>query len=166
MKPNFLGILLAALIPMVIGIIWYNPKVFGNAWMKASGMDAEKAKGANMPLILGLSFLFSFFLAFALQFIVIHQSHIYSLLAGEPGINEAGSEVNNLLTSLIAKYGDRFRTFKHGALHGTIAGITLALPFIGTNALFERKGFKYIAINAGYWIVSLALMGGVVSALR
>ena len=47
----------------------------------------------------------------------------------------------------MADYGDAFRTFKHGALHGTIAGIFIALPIIGTNALFERKSAKYIFIN-------------------
>jgi len=40
----------------------------------------------------------------------------------------------------------------------------LALPIVGIPALFERKGFNYIAINAGYWIVSMALMGGVLCA--
>ena len=42
---------LAALIPMVVAMVWYNPKVFGNAWMKAAGMTEEKAKGANMFLV-------------------------------------------------------------------------------------------------------------------
>ncbi|HRN41812.1 MAG TPA: DUF1761 family protein [Vicingus sp.] len=28
--------------------------------------------------------------------------------------------------------------------------------------MFERKGFKYIAINSGYWIITLGLMGGVI----
>jgi len=36
------------------------------------------------------------------------------------------------------------------------------LPVMGVNALFERKGFKYIAINVGFWTVSLALMGGII----
>jgi hypothetical protein len=35
------------------------------------------------------------------------------------------------------------------------------LPLIGINSLFERKSFKYIFIHTGYWIISLALMGGV-----
>jgi hypothetical protein len=30
--------------------------------------------------------------------------------------------------------------------------------------LFERKGFRYIAINGGYWIISMALMGGIICA--
>ncbi len=62
------------------------------------------------------------------------------------------------------QYGTNFRTFKHGAFHGAIGGIMLALPIVGTNALFERKGVKYIAINAGFWIISMALMGGIICA--
>jgi lysylphosphatidylglycerol synthetase-like protein (DUF2156 family) len=53
-----------------------------------------------------------------------------------------------------------FRTFKHGAFHGIIATIGLVLPIIGINALFERRGFKYIALHVGYWLVCLILMGG------
>ena len=34
--------------------------------------------------------------------------------------------------------------------------------FSGTNALFERKGFRYIAVNAGYWILTLMIMGGII----
>ncbi|MGZ3933009.1 MAG: DUF1761 domain-containing protein, partial [Bacteroidia bacterium] len=81
---NIVAVLVAALIPMVLGFIWYNPKVLGKAWMEASGMTEEKAKNANMALVFGLSFLFSFFLAFALQFLVIHQSGVTSLFYKQP----------------------------------------------------------------------------------
>ena len=43
MQFNFLvTMLLAALIPLVIGSLWYNPKTFGNAWMHACGFDEKK----------------------------------------------------------------------------------------------------------------------------
>lgn len=153
---NFLAILGAALIPTVIGFIWYNPKVFGNAWMAAADMTEEKMKGANMAVIFGVSLLLSVMLSFVLTTLVIHQMHIYSLF---DGFTDAASQAE--MEGLLATYGDRFRTFGHGALHGTIAGLFIVLPVLGTNALFERKGFKYIAVNVGYWIVTLALMGGV-----
>lgn len=161
---NFLAVLVAALVPMIIGFIWYNPKVLGTAWMKAADISEEKMKGANMALVFGLTFLFSLFAAMAINFMVIHQYHVYSVLANEVGINEAGSEINNWFVGFMQKHGSNFRTFKHGAFHGTIGGIMLALPVIGINALFERKGFKYIAINAGFWIICFALMGGIISA--
>ncbi len=152
----------AALIPMVIGFIWYNPKVFGTAWMKASGMTEEKAKGANMPLIFGLTYLLSLLMCFILMSNTIHQLHLFSLFADSPGMGEKGSETQMIFDGLMEKYGTNFRTFKHGAFHGVLVGLFAALPIIGINALFERKGFKYIAINAGYFIVTLALMGGVI----
>ena len=75
---------------------------------------------------------------------------------------EAGSPAANYASEYMSKYGDRFRTFGHGLLHGMLLGITIALPVIGVNALFEQKGFKYIAINAGFWIVCMGIMGGII----
>ena len=72
-----------------------------------------------------------------------------------------GSEVMNRLDTLMLEFGDRFRTFKHGALHGTLIGLLFVTPILGTIALFEQKSFKYVAINGGYWVITLALMGGV-----
>lgn len=162
MNINIFALAGAALIPMIMGFIWYNPKVVGNAWMAEAGVTEEKMKGANMPLIFGLSYLFSFFLAFGLYFVVIHQAHIMSILIDEPGMKDAGSEISIYFTDFMSKYGNNFRTFKHGALHGTIAGFVIALPIIAVNAMFERKSVKYILINWGYWTICMALMGGVI----
>jgi len=30
-----------------------------------------------------------------------------------------------------------------------------------TTAMFAAKGFTYIAVNTGYWIISLTFMGGI-----
>ena len=30
--------------------------------------------------------------------------------------------------------------------------------------MYERKSLKYIAINSGYWILTWAIMGGIISA--
>ena len=155
---------LAALLPLLIGFIWYHPKVFGNAWMAAAGVSPESARNANMALIFGLTYLMSFIAAFLLQPIVIHQFSIMSILVDEPGFTDPASEVGTYFANFMDKYGNNFRTFKHGALHGTITGLLFVTPIFTVNALFERKGFKYIAINGGFWTVCLALMGGVICA--
>ena len=166
MHLNFPMILVAALVPMIMGFIWYNPKVLGTAWMKAADVSQEKMKGANMAVIFILAFVFSFLLAFEMQFVVIHQFHVYSMLNHFLDTNNPSysPDVVNYVKDMMDKYGNEFRTFKHGALHGTIAALLLVLPVMGTNALFERKGFKYIAINMGFWIINLAIMGGIVCA--
>lgn len=158
-----LPVLAAALVPMIVGFIWYNPKVLGGIWMEASGMTEEKAKGANMPLIFGVSFLLSVFLIASVTTTVIHQTHLFSILADEPGFKDKdpNSAAYQAFTAFITAYGDNFRTFKHGMLHGFFAGIFFVLPVLGTNALFERKGLKYILVNVGYWAVTLMLMGGI-----
>jgi len=62
------------------------------------------------------------------------------------------------------KYADVHRTWSHGAVHGVIAAISVALPLIGINSLFERRGWKYIGIHFGYWLLALALMGALLCA--
>jgi hypothetical protein len=161
---DFLIVFAAALVPMIVGFIWYNPRIFGKAWMNASGMTEEKMKGANMFKIFGVTFLFSLMLAVFMIAVVIHQAHIFSILGTQPDSSDPNSQSSVLMKQIMDLYGNSYRTFKHGAFHGTLAGIFLALPLLGINALFERKSFKYIFINAGYWIISMALMGGILCA--
>lgn len=160
---NLLAILVAALVPLVVGFIWYNPKVFGNAWMKATGITDDKMKQSNMLLIFGITFILSLLFAMAMQFMVIHQLHVTSLFFKQP-IDDTSTEMGALYQNIMQKLGVSYRTFKHGALHGTISGFMVALPILGINALFERRGFKYIAINVGYWMLCMGIMGGIVSA--
>lgn len=157
---NIVAVLVAAVSALVVGFIWYHPKVFGNAWMQAADMTDEKMKGANMAKIFGLALLFAFLLATALPGIVIHQMGVLSLIGGDSSV------ALQSYSDFMSDYGSNFRTFKHGVLHGVIAGVFIALPILGTNALFERKSAKYILINAGYWIVTLGLMGGIICAWK
>jgi hypothetical protein len=66
----------------------------------------------------------------------------------------------------MADHGDVFRTYKHGALHGFISGIFLATPVIAINGLFEQKTWKHMAIQAGYWIVTMTIMGSIISGWK
>ncbi len=139
MHINFLAVLVAALVPMVMGFIWYNPKVFGKAWMAASGMTEEKAKQANMAVVFGVSFVMAFFLAFGMQFMVVHQFHVTSLFYMQP-IQDPTTEMGALYKTIMDLLGSSYRTFKHGALHGTIGGFMLAMPVLTTMPYLKAKG--------------------------
>ncbi|NNF33624.1 MAG: DUF1761 domain-containing protein [Saprospiraceae bacterium] len=158
MPSNFYMYFVAALIPMVVGAVYYHPKVAGNSWMKVNGFTEESLKGGNMLVIFGVSYIFSIFLAFTVSGLVIHQSGIFSTFA--PEVMEPGSAAMNEFNDIMSRYGDKFRTFGHGAVHGVFATIFFALPLIGINSLFERRGWKYILIHTGYWLITLILMGG------
>lgn len=47
-QPNWWLIPVVALLPLVIGSIWYNPKVLGKAWMQAADISEERASSGNM----------------------------------------------------------------------------------------------------------------------
>lgn len=158
MEFNFLAILVAALSSFVVGFIWYNPKVFGTIWMKEIGMTEEQAQKGNMLKIFGLTFVYAFMLAFMMPNLVIHQSGALSMIGGPMLIDSAKPSYD----AFMADYGDAFRTYKHGALHGFISGLFIALPIISINGLFEQKSWKYMAIQAGYWTTILTVMGSII----
>ena len=134
---NIVAIIVGALIPMIMGFIYYHPKVFGNAWMSTIGMTPESAKKGNMGVIFGVSLLMSILLSWFLLIFV-------------DGPGQEGA----------------YDSFKHGAFHGFELGLLVAMPIMVTNSLFEQKNFKYMAINLGYWLITLTLMGGAIDALN
>ncbi|CAM2788760.1 Protein of unknown function [Flavobacterium frigoris] len=126
--------------------------------MKEAGMTEDKIKGGNMALIFGMAVFYAFLIALTLQFLVIHQWGAVGKISGDPALAKPS------YANFMADYGTAFRTFKHGLLHSFIAGLFIALPIIGTNALFEKRSWKYTLINGGFWIVCLMLMGGIICA--
>lgn len=158
--PNFLLVFPIALIPLVIGFLWYSKMMFGNAWMKAAKITIDEGKTPKMWGILIAAYIFSILICASLYSMVIHQMGVYSTLANEPGLTDPSTPMGAYFADFMTRFGHNFRTFKHGALHGVLAAIFLAMPIIGTSAVFESKGFKYIIIHTGYWIVTLALVGG------
>ena len=134
---NWLAMLAGTLTPMIIGFIYYHPKVFGTAWMTSLGMTPESAKRGNMGVIFGTAFVMAFLLSWFLLY----------------NVDGPGQEGN-------------YDSFKHGAFHGFELALLVAVPVMVTNGLFERKNYKNLLINAGYWLICLTLMGGVIDALN
>ncbi len=158
MEMNFLALLVAAVVPIIIGFLWYNPKVFGTTWMREAEMTEAKMKSGNMPLIFGLSLLFSFLLAFFMQMLVIHDVAAMGMVA-----NNLDSETYK---AFIAEHGGNFRTARHGFLHGIMASLFFVFPILAINAMFERKSWKYIFINFGYWAITIGIMGAIICAWK
>jgi hypothetical protein len=155
---NFKAIFVASFSSLIVGFIWYNPKVFGTIWMNETGMTEEKARQSSMLKVFGLTFVLSFMLAFIMPTFVIHQFGALGMIGGP-------SEVEKAMPSYLAflsDYGNVFRTYQHGALHGSMIGLFVALPVIATNCLFEQKSFKYAAITSGYWIIVMTIMGAII----
>lgn len=155
---NWLVVFSTALVPLIVGCVWFHPKVFGNTLQTSNVLYSKK----NAVLLLLVSLILSLFISISLLFSVVHQLHIFSVVMGNPDMQNPSSELSLMLQSFIEKYGNNFRTFKHGALHGTIVGFSLALPITAINAMLEKKSFKHIALVAAFGIICFCLMGGII----
>ena len=160
MEINFFALVLSSLSTLVVGFIWYHPKVFGTIWMNEAKLTENQMKGTNMILLFGMSIFYAFLISFVLQFLVIHQLGAVSMVGGDT------SKALPSFQAFMTDYGSAFRTFKHGALHGFMTGLFFALPLIGVGALYERRSWKYVLIAGGYWCITCLLMGGIICAMK
>ncbi len=161
---NLLANGVAALVPLMLGFIWYSDKAFGPAWQRTAGLDPEKLKTGNMAVTLISALVLSFLLSIALTQLVIHQNALPGLFNVKGANPTPESEEGQFLKMFTEKYGMIHRTFTHGMVHGILYSILIVLPIVGINALFEKRGWKYIMIHFGYWLICLALMGGIICA--
>jgi hypothetical protein len=76
-KLNYLAVLVAAVSAFLVGGIWYSPILFGNMWMRETGLDDESLRRRNVAVVFGASFVLSVIIAFNLA----------AFLAGPPDLS-------------------------------------------------------------------------------
>lgn len=141
-KMNMLSVAVATLIPMIVGFIYYHPKVAGGLWMKANGFTLESIGKGPKPILYVGALVLAFFLA-----LFCHG-------------NVTGPD------QWTAADGHSYVTFGHGLLHGLGNTILVVLPILGTMAIFEKRNWQWLVVNCLYWLITLALMCGILSAWR
>lgn len=155
MEANYLANVVAALSTLVVGAIYYNPKVLGTVWMKANNLTEEQVNASNPLKTYGLTIVFSLILAFLIvPSLVVHQLGAMALV-----------DWNNsdpALVEFFKVHGTKHLNYGHGALHGAITGILFIFPLTAINGLFGQRSWKAIFIDAGYWTICLALMGAII----
>ena len=65
---TLIPILLAAIANVILGMTWFNPKVFGDAWAKAAGLDPMKMEEGKkkMPAMAFVGFLAAMVIAWVM----------------------------------------------------------------------------------------------------
>ncbi len=66
---NYWAVVLATISTMIVGSIWYTPRVFGNYWMRVAKVDDSGERGAAAPIVVTLfvSFISAWVFAIATQ---------------------------------------------------------------------------------------------------
>lgn len=129
---NYVAVLIAGVVSMGVGFLWYSPFILGKPWMKLMGLSSESMKAAQkeMGKMYALSFVATLLTGFVL-------SHIMSLSKSFYGF----APVSTGLTSAFWVW------------LGFVAPVQL------TDMIFGSKKWQLFAINTGYQLASLLAMG-------
>lgn len=130
----WLGVVLAALSAIVIGMIWYSPSVLGKQWMKITGIkeaDMKKQMAPATVTLVVVSLLTAYVMAH-----FINYTHLWS---GESWMN------SGLQTAFWAWLG---------------FGVTT----IVAHGIFEPRDKQVMLINAGNRLATYLAMGVILGA--
>lgn len=132
---NVWAVLGAAVFSMVLGMAWYSPKVFGTEWMRLLGMTPADIDEAKKK---GMG------RTYAMAFV--------------------GSIVSAYVLSYFNVLSDAL-TFAEGAWTGFLVWFGFIAPVMMGGVLWEGRSVKLYAINAGHYLVSYPLIGGLLAML-
>lgn len=132
---NYIAVLLATASSMVVGSIWYTPKVFGNYWMKQSGITPSgNGRDAIRPILVTL--VVSFITAWVLAGAAWIAFDFY----------EGSFLLNTLLTAVILWAGFTAARFvTHDQFDGRPVGLTVL------NSAHELVTVVVMALIIGVW---------------
>lgn len=132
---NYIAVVVATLSSMVIGSIWYNPRVFGTYWMTRAGVTPSgNARDAVRPIL--LTVVVSFITAWVLAGAVYISFDFYG-----------GSFLVNSLVTAVLLWGGftAARFITHDAFDKRPAGLTVL------NIVHEFVTIMVMALIIGVW---------------
>ena len=134
---NWLAVVLAALSTMVVGSIWYTPKVFGNTWAKLAKVDLKKAAemGAGRAIFITL------IVSLVTAYVLAHVTFLSNTFFGNSWLQDS-------LTTAFWVW----------------LGFT-ASRFI-THDAFENRPTKLTVINIAHELVTFMVMGLIIGLLQ
>jgi mannitol-specific phosphotransferase system IIBC component len=128
---NYLAVLVAAILSMILGYIWYGP-LFGKLWMRLMGFTKESmSEGkSKMAKTYSIMFIGTLLMSFTLA---------HSIVFASAYMNSAGVDA--------------------GLTAGIWNWLGFVVPVSLGSVLWDGKPWKLWFINAGYYLVALLMMG-------
>lgn len=127
---NYVAVLVATLASMMLGAIWYAPRVFGKEWMRLTHLteaDTKDNRGAPMILMLVGSLVAAYVMAHFVDF-------------------------------------TNAKTITDGIRTGAWIGIGFVFTAAMGEGIFSHKPARLLAINGGFQVVNLILLGAILAA--
>lgn len=138
---NYGAVLAAVAASVMLGFLWYGP-LFGRQWMRLVGISREEMEEAKGKGMRGMW-------------------RTYAIMI-------AGTLITAYVLAHVLEYAAAF-TGEEGSDAGINAGFFMWLGFVAPvmlgSVLWEGRPWKYWFITAGYYLVSLMLMGAIIAEL-
>lgn len=129
---------LSALAAVALGALWYGP-LFGKKWRRLAGLSIEDMK--SMKMSPAVAMLGGAVTAFLMAYVLAHGIEFGNAYLGTEGVS--------------------------GGMQGAFwYWLGFAVPLTAGAYLWEGKSWKLWALNAGYYLASLLLMGAIIGALQ
>lgn len=138
MHINYLAILVSAIVLMILGMLWYGP-LFGKLWTEGMGwtpeqMDAARKQAGAAAMI--QMFILALVELWALAYVL--RSFVISM----PGKSHLAI----------------------GLFSGFLVWLGFLLPAKYGDTLWNGKKFKYVAVDLGYHLVAMLIVGLILGA--
>lgn len=132
---NYLGVLVAAVVGMVVGFGWYGV-FFRGTWMKLMGLSTEGMK--NMSMSANKAYVIQFVGLLVMAYVLWHSLVFANSYFGTSGVST-------------------------GAMGGFWNWLGFVAPVSLGVVLWEGKSWKLWFINVSHYLAALVLMGVVLS---
>lgn len=136
---NLFAIIVAAVVSMGLGFLWYSPYVLGNQWMKERSFTKDSLKSAQkeMGKLYALSFVVSLITAYVLAHVMTLSEAFYNTPMVQTGLSS-----------------------------GFFMWLGFVMPVQVTSTIFsDKKNWRLFGIDTGYQLASLLVMGVVIGML-
>ncbi|MGA7161367.1 MAG: DUF1761 domain-containing protein [Bacteroidota bacterium] len=127
---NYLAVFVAALANYIIATVWYAV-IFANVWKKLTGIPEMKPSPIKMVIVFIGSIVISFVLFHSIVF-----GNEYLKMSGVSG----------------------------GLMGGFFSWLGFIAPVTLTNVIYEKRPWKLWLLDNAFWLISLLVMGAILSA--
>ncbi len=134
---NYLAVLVAAIVNMALGFVWYGP-LFGKLWMSLIGITKEKIDEQKSKDGMWKGYLIAFLGSLVMGYVLAHSLVFASSYLG----------IGGMVAGLMAGFWSWL---------GFIAPVTLG------SVLWEGKSWRLWFLINGYYLVSLLIMGSILA---
>lgn len=131
---NLIPVIIAGVINMILGALWYSPFVMGKLWMRSMGKTDEEIKAGFSSASMGITYVVNTIASLVFAYVLAH----------------------------IVKFAF-LNTFSQGAQVGFWVWLGFVVTTVIPGYLYESRPKMLYFIFILYQLISIVLMGGVLA---